>query len=93
MKSNENHTHTPGPWIIEPQYGMIIQDKKGNAICHMSEQSEMLFNLHLIAAAPALLEALKEYLQRRNNKAFDNRWQDFDFIARATIARAEGKGE
>lgn len=86
-------SHTPGPWkadcflVTAPnvpfgQYG-------GREICHTgggrgpSEECEA--NAHLIAAAPALLAALKGVV-----RVADRQTDEFD-AARAAIAKAEGK--
>ena len=53
--------HTPGPWIVDTDY--IIQDggtSDENTIAIVGDQEEWKANAHLIAAAPDLLEALKD---------------------------------
>lgn len=86
--------HTPGPWEIERGYSTIIKsigpcvadEYAGSAWLEVSEA-----NARLIAAAPELLDALKELLDRE--------WQDDegDYTlemarrkARAAIAKAIG---
>ena len=53
--------HTPSPWIIKGQD--IIGNETNGYICSWSGRSA---NAKLIAAAPELLEALKELLQPNN---------------------------
>ena len=68
MTSTEKATHTPGPWSLHPaltektadQVSIAIETPRGrlSISAHgLPKKGEMLANAHLIAAAPALLEA------------------------------------
>ena len=91
--------HTPGPWA-QDVYGSI-NDKTGNTIrvegLALSSGSEAKANARLIAAAPELLEALKEYIAAGENSvtATDDvaamiRFGEADKAARSAIAKATG---
>lgn len=82
--------HTPGPWEIRRGYDTIIdsigpcipEEYAGSAWLKLSEA-----DARLIAAAPELLEALKQIGAIK----FSN-WSDGEMraIARAAIAKVEG---
>lgn len=54
--------HTPGPWIVDEP--VIMSEDNGYTICRIgdgeTEEFQDVPNARLIAAAPELLEALKE---------------------------------
>lgn len=81
--------HTPGPWAIQSEESALdfameywIQDANGEDICSCSDEG----TAHLIAAAPDLLEALKEVLD------CDKTRTSFGAVmrARAAITKATG---
>ncbi len=95
--------HTPGPWhatvppssdihfirnIDSDDAGQIAKVRVGPVL----EQAEALANARLIAAAPDLLEAL-ECLQEWVDNCFQE-YSDAEVcsVARAAIAKAEGRG-
>jgi hypothetical protein len=63
--TTQTATHTPGPWEVS-QYGDdygVYDPHRGNDIALVrgtGDDAETEANAHLIAAAPALLEALTE---------------------------------
>jgi hypothetical protein len=65
MKTQEKVTHTPGPWkVISQGYertGIFTNSNSQLAKIYIGNQME---NARLIAAAPELLEALKEAIER-----------------------------
>jgi len=77
--------HTPGPWI---EVGRYIETE-GHIICEMfsaGSREERDANQRLIAAAPDLLEALKDVMER----LVDRHEADESAVkARAAIAKAE----
>lgn len=91
--------HTPGPWVIEFDKGgdeyyqgdWIIRSPSGEALmgntAYYPWQSGNPYDAILTAAAPELLEALKESVAvaARNERGA---WLD---RAQAAIAKAEGK--
>jgi hypothetical protein len=55
--------HTPGPWIAKVWH---ISTGDGRIICRLGGKLSLLEargNVHLIAAAPEMLEAIEEFLQ------------------------------
>lgn len=88
---------TPGPWKIidhDEDYIAITDDEQMYGICKIEEdasenRSAMKANARLIAAAPELLEALKETIAWMN---WDEAGWEKDFVlkVRELIARAEG---
>lgn len=80
--------HTPGPWQADPSTGVVFDQvglavQTGGRCC--SEESQA--NAQLIAAAPELLEALKNaraLLRGEMGQGFDVEMID------AAIAKAEG---
>lgn len=97
-------THTPGPWIIEAPSDYAIRDKANGfliARCPYNhsegasdERRESTANARLIAAAPELLQALKDALYCLETVAKN---EGFDIEvgvvpqARAAIAKATGR--
>jgi len=90
--------HTPGPWKVEHRgYKYIVSKSRDGYItrdvCRMDGSTMAAFaqeaNARLIAAAPELLEALKDALQ-----LLEVYGGDFEEAtrnqARAAIAKAEG---
>lgn len=94
-------THTPGPWNInggpnplKPQYATIYVKPGDHTtvdhICTIGQHHSKNWqdNAHLIAAAPELLEALKQAVDLL--RSYDNvgTWP----VQVAAISKAEGKG-
>ena len=94
--------HTPGPWRVAPrsdypEHADINVDAGTRgyvALCGKAGDEEAEANARLIAAAPELLEALREvvacYVVRINGKVDVRRAAALD-RARAAIAMAEGR--
>lgn len=87
-------THTPGPWFITDRDELTaeVHSEKGGYICTPdgATVSEQIDNALLIAAAPDLLEALKQCLAA----SFDGPLPDYAReSAAAAIAKATGEGE
>lgn len=65
--------YTPGPWHVGEHRNIIIYDSQGNAISNANtfhgkhQQGQADANARLIAAAPELLEALKDILHNMDN--------------------------
>jgi hypothetical protein len=94
-----NPKHTPGPWRVE--YDHICTDDLSVRICRTPEPgrrasiSQQDANARLIAAAPELLEWLKESVEHAE-KFIDaddpeNTIPGFYWSAKAAIAKAEGR--
>ena len=92
-------THTPGPWH---SVGHNIEDDNGKVVATTEAPNGDEFpragtNRRLIAAAPELLEALKEIAEGKGRFSQDplthasNTIEDMIEIAHNAIAKAEGK--
>ena len=80
--------HTPGPWMADSHYPSVSAPTAPNlALCndHAIPMSERIANARLIAAAPDLLEALKEVV------AFTGALGGPYVRARAAIKAVEGE--
>ena len=80
--------HTPGPWFVLPDSPPAIRDMTGANIapevCHMADA-------RLIAAAPAMLEALSEMLGAAEMDCLDDKsnvWRSLMLHASSAIAAA-----
>ncbi len=95
--------HTTGPWVIHPdddlhpEYSGHVMTRDGYAVadCILEwssiEECEQIANARLIAAAPDLLEALRDCL-RRIDDADETYGPDHAVTkARAAIAKATGE--
>lgn len=92
--------HTPGPWRV---VGTTVQAGEYRAQSHAIiadcsdfnlDKKEREANAHLIAAAPEMLEALKDIVSTLFQECQPDRGDLFskiDDIARPAIAKAEGK--
>ncbi|MFA6509963.1 MAG: hypothetical protein WCV62_05860 [Candidatus Peribacteraceae bacterium] len=85
--------HTPGPWIVVDNVGEFaidspVESNNGDEsievcmISHQDEDPQVRANARLIAAAPELLEALKELIDGEEKCTED------EFIASVQKARA-----
>ena len=99
--------HTPAPWkadIENSAEGLNITDDEGRRIAHTATirnpdytpliSEEAKANARLIAAAPELLEALKELtdlLQSPSGAGTMSEIRDSANRARAALAKAEGE--
>jgi hypothetical protein len=95
--------HTPGPWHIGMKPGPIIYGPSGEQVAclfpAMLDNQENKANARLIAAAPALLEALQETLRvlvtpqgfPDKNKGRTQEQQDAFDQSRQAIAQATGE--
>lgn len=100
-------THTPGPWSVDnTNLYLITSDRDGEAVCEIAEReivsqsgtwetntSIMDANAHLIAAAPAMYEALQIMVRAANVDEIDPLVM-FASIERAkgALTQAEGRG-
>lgn len=99
----ERHTkHTPGPW--EPHVGIdYVAVKPTDVTAQLADvahvygrhQKDAVANASLMAAAPDLLEAVRELLAThpaayREPNSIDNRTDNAVRIARAAVAKATG---
>ena len=107
---NTQAKHTPGPWVSgEYSSGTEVTGRNGKTICFLavsrSDQSPAAdmsrANATLIAAAPAMYEALQQLVkveQLRTQATLDNDYvdlvladQQLQTLAQAALAQAEGR--
>lgn len=78
--------HTPGHWKIELHDDIFIRSKDGVFICNIPfSYSKAAANAALIAAAPEILELLKELCQlvKESARIYDNPFDGDDKIFEA----------
>ena len=90
---NKSAQFTPGPWVVNTfivngQHKLEVLDATGANACVQA-------NATLIAAAPAMYEALQAMLNgilyTRGASMPEDRWRTLTTIARQAIAQAEGR--
>jgi hypothetical protein len=103
--------HSPGPWLVRVGGGRVhpsVAASDGASVCSCTgsapgfgtyalESDDLrLANARLIAAAPALLDALKAMLREHDAMSTPlpgnagDRWPETATAARTAIAKAEG---
>ena len=83
--------HTPAPWILEQDTVFIGETRKVQPVLYHGD-SEGMANARLISAAPDLLSTLKEMMSVfQDHEQYDEESAEVVSIARAAIAKAEGK--
>ena len=102
--NTHTHTHTPGPWRIDSKtcfgdYTIAAGDSVKT--CEFIAKTQNEANAQLIAAAPELLEALREIESKLNallcERVLDSTLPEFYEVrnarnsARAAISKAEGQ--
>jgi len=80
-------SHTPGPWIVDFDRRYFV-NAGSSPIAEMFTDINMEANARLIAAAPELLEACKEFIECGPN-AGNN--QDLIAQIKKAIAKADGE--
>ena len=79
--------HTPGPWAYDADSREIFADSDGFGWIALVKGNERLANANLIAAAPAMLEALRSLVDYFGPDV-DNALDEALTSARAAIERA-----
>ncbi len=86
----ENPTHTPGPWAVGSNGASTkIVDADGKAVAMITPRRGA-WNGDLLAAAPELLESLKDLENILSCKPCDRDEHKLLDAARAAIAKAKG---
>jgi len=87
--------HTPGPWMhkatasLGPQYAVYPEDSTtGAVICIVYDHGNTEANARLIAAAPELLEALRDIVRAHDVKMGKGAVKLRIELARVAIAKA-----
>ena len=96
--------HSPGPWECVGFENLVVNDEEGNTITcapggrYGATLGELRANARLIAAAPEMLEALKDMLETYAWKHEETAQNEGEHMlisavrkARQTIAKAEGR--
>ena len=88
--AGRNGAHTPGPWVIDPCWDILGNTDDGNGmVCQITTDAvprdEAEANARLIAAAPELLEALREATSALKGNGYGV--EDLE----AALAKAEGR--
>ena len=92
--------HTPGPWKLKLgkgiQYTYLVADKKGQDIANWAHypnatKAQTKANARLIAAAPELLDALREAYAAMEPMHHEPVVSEALDAARAAIAKATGE--
>lgn len=90
--------HTPGPWHVQPSDhpgGLLIKPIPGQVVAQCDELPEMEANARLIAAAPEMYEALRNFVSivpradARDTR--DTSYNNARTQARTALAKAEGR--
>jgi hypothetical protein len=58
--------HTPGPWKVNARYPFWVDDSAGHRLVDLESvrgSAESKANARLIAAAPAMYDAIRRYLE------------------------------
>lgn len=100
MTTKQAAKHTPGPWeIVSHQRASLceasieVHSLNGRQVCDMGDypNDEDKTNARLIAAAPDLLQALKDIVKRVGPPAYSDTEVAVVNIAENAITKAEGK--
>lgn len=87
--------HSPGPWVIKPDYGKEnvyrLWDENGN-YCDDTSPEAMDANAALFSAAPEMLDVLKDAIHDGRLQTFEDR-ERFRKAALVAIAKAKGGGQ
>jgi len=86
--------HTPGPWYVRREHDMPVVKSQTDEvpICVGSNKDQDFINARLIAAAPEMLEFLKEIHTKHNFDAVDE--EEYNWLEERLenlIAKAEGR--
>jgi hypothetical protein len=84
---SERATHTPGPWRVSKDTQSVVSRDAYICRARMMRLGQGVANAYLIAAAPELLDALKDMLEG----GLEGPTSQAIEAARAAIAKAEGR--
>lgn len=83
--------HTPGPWSLAPAHAVIGSNGKRVCAVPVRLDDHDVGDLHLIAAAPEMLEALYQYVDDLRFPPQGDSIQRRIERAEAVIAKARGE--
>lgn len=87
----KNVKHTPGPWTVGYNDNQCVYSDYRQVASVQCNQKEWEANARLIAAAPELLEALKEVLAWASYGVPNARKEQMRKAVGGAIAKAEGR--
>ena len=86
--------HTPGPWFVDGVY--IIRGPKRCVVAKLIDSKEpyetKVANGHMLAAAPAMYEALGELIAYLRNNVADEALDNWAPVLKAAYALAQAEG-
>ena len=82
--------HTPGPWEVSKD-GNDVENAEGAGVCALYADKTADANAALIAAAPELLATVKAMIDNSGCSTWNERAPKVFAMARAAIAKAEGR--
>ena len=87
---NNTAKHTPGPWVYDAEEGTVYDvPSDGDAMMLMVSDAG---NAHLIAAAPAMHEALSELVKYLREEVADEALDTWAPVFKAAMALAQAEG-
>ena len=87
---------TPGPWVVECKKfiatpkAVVIAELNDGLQGEYPESGHINANATLIAAAPAMYEAIKQVIEHRKREFLDNSIEPYCSLV-AALAQAEGR--
>jgi len=90
----ESIAHTPGPWCVSrsEEGNLLIKPIPGQVVCEIDPTPEAVANAHLIAAAPEMLEQIKNLVHIVSDKE-EIPWWLSDLIEEGRYLIEKAKGE
>ena len=89
-----NTKHTPGPWFVDGVY--IIRGPKRCVVAKLIDSKEpyetKVANGHMLAAAPAMYEALSELVKYLREEVADEALDTWAPVFKAAMALAQAEG-
>lgn len=84
---------TAGPWHVGPHYKSDVESREGRICeCRPLQSPRAIANAQLISAAPSLLEACRDLVDRFDRRATSKASLSCSYVeAKLAIAKAEGR--
>ena len=99
MTTTSKTAHTPGPWAVERDMVISLDDEQGGLVAAIEPSRHQADDARLIAAAPAMLEKLQEvanlldgFCETATLHTEQRNWlRSVVLNCRETVSEAEGK--